>query len=74
MIEEKVTPETSAKADSSPNPEASCHHHSWLGRHFCTRNFKKLGVLGVVLFVLHILFHVVEILLIPTILVWLGLN
>lgn len=49
------------------------HHHTWLGKHFCARNFKRLGALGVILFVLHILFHVVEILLIPTILLWLGL-
>lgn len=70
MTEEKSTVET--EPDS---PDACAHqHHSWIGRHFCTRNLKKLGALGVVLFVLHILFHVVEILLIPAILVWLGLN
>lgn len=46
----------------------------------CQKKFLPLwsgemfGALGIVLFILHILFHIVEILLIPTILVWLGLN
>lgn len=72
-----MTEEKSHIADTKTDksePETACHHHGWLGKHFCTRNFKKLGVLGAVLFVLHILFHIAEILLIPTILVWLGLN
>jgi len=70
MVEEKPT--TGTKSVS--NDVKSHHHHSWIGRHFCTRNLKKFGALGIVLFILHILFHIVEILLIPTILVWLGLN
>lgn len=71
MTEEKNT----SKATEEPLAEhGACHHHGWLGKHFCTRNLKRFGLLGVVIFVLHILFHVVEILLIPTILVWLGMN
>lgn len=63
-----VSEKDKVERDQAP----ACHHHGWLGKHFCTRNFKRLGALGIVLFVLHILFHVVEILLIPTILMWLG--
>lgn len=78
MTEEKVgSKESGTSASEARKPEkthGACHHHGWLGKHFCTRNLKRFGVLGVVIFVLHILFHVVEILLIPTILVWLGLN
>lgn len=77
MTEEKVTPEAkqaaTTGAEKSGSDHSACHHkHGWLSKHFCTRNLKKFGALGVILFVLHILFHVVEILLIPTILVWLG--
>lgn len=50
------------------------HSHHSLKEHFLNAKVKKLGFLGVVLFVLHILFHVVEILILPAILVWLGLN
>lgn len=77
MTEEKVTPEakqaTTTGVEKSGSDHSACNHkHGWLSKHFCTRNLKKFGALGVVLLVLHILFHVVEILLIPTILVWLG--
>lgn len=77
MTEEKVTPETKqvtqTEVEHPDSSHSTCHHkHGWLSKHFCTRNLKKFGALGVILFVLHILFHVVEILLIPTILVWLG--
>lgn len=65
-------PEVRCEAIASPVVDVEHHHHSWLGKHFCVRNFKRLGALGVVAFVLHILFHVVEVLLIPAILVWLG--
>ena len=50
------------------------HKHTWLEKHFWDHGMKKLGFLGVVIFVLHILFHIVEILILPTILIWLGLN
>lgn len=71
MTEEKNTTKTHDSVHDSEH--ASCHHkHGWLSKHFCTRNLKKFGILGVVLFALHILFHIVELLLIPTILVWLG--
>lgn len=45
------------------------HCHCGLKEHFQSLRVKKLGVLGVVLMILHILFHVVECLLIPTLLV-----
>lgn len=66
---ETVVGDTSEQVDKT---NKHTHHHGWLGKHFCIRNFKKLGALGAVIFVLHILFHVVEILLLPAILVWLG--
>lgn len=73
MTEEKVAEKADVAVVKSPESEHAHHHHSWLGKHFCVRNFKRLGALGVVVFVLHILFHVVEILIIPAILVWLGM-
>lgn len=45
------------------------HCHCGLKEHFQSLRVKKLGALGVVLMVLHILFHVVECLLIPALLV-----
>lgn len=35
---------------------------------------KKLGFWGGILLALHILFHIVEILILPTLLVWLGIK
>lgn len=48
------------------------HRHKFLD-HF-KKAGKKLGFWGGVLLVLHILFHVVEILILPTLLVWLGIK
>lgn len=48
------------------------HRHKFLD-HF-KKAGKKLGFWGGVLLVLHILFHVVEILILPTLLVWLGIR
>lgn len=45
------------------------HCHCGLKEHFQSLRVKKLGALGVVLMVLHILFHIVECLLIPALLV-----
>lgn len=50
------------------------HKHAWLEKHFWGHGIKKLGFLGIVIFVLHILFHIVELLILPAILVWLGLS
>lgn len=48
------------------------HQHKFL-EHF-KKAGKKLGFWGGVFLVLHILFHVVEVLILPTLLVWLGIN
>ncbi len=48
------------------------HQHKFL-EHF-KKAGKKLGFWGGVLLVLHILFHVVEILILPALLVWLGIQ
>lgn len=45
------------------------HCHCGLREHFQSLRAKRLGAFGVVLMVLHILFHVVECLLIPALLV-----
>lgn len=45
------------------------HCHCGLEHHFEHFRVKKLGILGVTLMVLHILFHVVECLILPSILV-----
>lgn len=48
------------------------HKHKFL-EHF-KKTGKKLGFWGGVLLVLHILFHVIEILILPAILMWLGVK
>lgn len=48
------------------------HRHRFLD-HF-KKAGKKLGFWGGVLLVLHILFHVVEVLILPALLVWLGIQ
>lgn len=48
------------------------HQHKFL-EHF-KKAGKKLGFWGGVLLVLHILFHVVEVLILPALLVWLGIK
>lgn len=45
------------------------HCHCGLREHFASLRLKKLGALGAVLMILHLLFHVVECLLVPAILV-----
>lgn len=45
------------------------HCHCGLKEHFQTAHVKKLGALGVVFMIGHLLFHVVECLLIPALLV-----
>ena len=45
------------------------HCHCGLREHFQKFRLQKLGVLGAILMILHVLFHVVECLLVPAILV-----
>lgn len=51
---------------------AETHQHTFWS-HF-KKAGKKLGFWGAVFLVLHILFHVVEILILPALLVWLGVK
>jgi hypothetical protein len=53
-------------------PSEKPHRHEFL-EHF-KKAGKKLGFWGGVLLVLHILFHIVEILILPALLVWLGVK
>lgn len=62
---------TELVADKASTP-TEAHHHKFL-EHF-KKAGKKLGFWGGVLLVLHVLFHVVEILILPTLLVWLGIK
>lgn len=48
------------------------HCHCGFREHFRTKNIRKLGWLGVTFMVLHLLFHVVECLLLPSIIVAIG--
>lgn len=48
------------------------HCHCGFREHFKSLHFKKLGFAGGVFLVLHLLFHVVECLVLPSILVGLG--
>lgn len=48
------------------------HCHCGFREHFQRKRFRKLGWLGVAFMVLHLLFHVVECLLLPSLLVAFG--
>ena len=62
--------ETESTADKPVSTEP--HQHKFWD-HF-KKAGKKLGFWGGVLLVLHILIHVVELLILPAILVWLGIK
>jgi len=63
--------ETEPIIDEADAPKTVHQHTFW--EHF-KKTGKKLGFWGGVLLVLHILFHVVEILILPALLVWLGVK
>ena len=48
------------------------HCHCGFREHFRTKNVRKLGWLGATFMVLHLLFHVVECLVLPSVLIVLG--
>lgn len=63
--------ETTVNEAEATVPEET-HQHKFL-EHF-KKAGKKLGFWSGVFLVLHILFHVVEVLILPALLVWLGIN
>lgn len=65
-------PEKSSVNETAAPAAAEPHKHRFL-EHF-KKTGKKLGFWGGVLLALHILFHVIEILILPAILMWLGIK